>query len=617
MGMEVAGSEVPQVNGEGKTKLHEKENGEVNVSEPIKFGSHGVDESKGKGETRHVANANLPKDAVDEWPADPQVHSFWFVKYRLFEDPSLKAKIEKTDKEILKANQRRSQIIEELKPKRATRSELIAELKSLGAENSQYWEVINEKRQEMKPLQDALGTLRGSGRERGGICSTEEELNELIRSLEYQMQHESLSLKEEKQLVREIKELEATRPKVIANAARRAKIQDSLGQTEVIQDQVKLLGTDLEGVKKQKAEVRARMDHLSRQVRAIDDQIKPLQDEYVALGKKRDEAVETIKQLRKDRDEVNGYFFENRNVLNSARGLAAKKDVKTLNELVHSELEKFVSHWNSSKAFRDDYQKRILASLDMRQLSRDGRMRNPDEKPLVMAETPRPPTEVAPKTTPKPQKEDAKKPANEENLPTQKALKESKKNSKESKAAAEQAIDEDIFVVEKPKEHVAKENEIDEATLKEKRREEEKEKQRQALERKKKQQEKAAAKAALRAQKEAEKKQKDREKKLKKKEASSIPSADDEEAKEKEAEAAETEKSDNVEDIEASGFTKPKEQQRDINTLKFRKPVKTRSTLPKVILKKKRSPNYWIWGSAAAAMMVLVVLLAIAYTRLV
>jgi len=134
-------------------------------------------------------------------------------------------------------------------------------------------------------------------------------------------------------------------------------------------------------------------------------------------------------------------------------------------------------------------------------------MRNPDEKPLVMAETPRPVIEAAPKTTPKPQKEDAKKTANEENLPTQKALKESKKNSKESKAAAERAI-EDVFVVEKPKKDVAKENEIDEATLKEKRREEEKEKQRQALERKKKQQEKAAAKAALRAQKEAEKKQK-------------------------------------------------------------------------------------------------------------
>jgi len=72
-----------------------------------------------------------------------------------------------------------------------------------------------------------------------------------------------------------------------------------------------------------------------------------------------------------------------------------------------------------------------------------------------------------------------------------------------------------------------------------------------------------------------------------------------------------------VEDVEASPLTKAKEQQRDISSLKFRKPVKTRSTLPKAILKKKRSPNYWIWGSAAAATVVLVVLLALAYTRLV
>lgn len=54
------------------------------------------------------------------------------------------------------------------------------------------------------------------------------------------MQHESIPLSEEKQLLREIKQLEGTREKVIANAAMRAKIQDSLGQKEAIQDQVKV-----------------------------------------------------------------------------------------------------------------------------------------------------------------------------------------------------------------------------------------------------------------------------------------------------------------------------------------------------------------------------------------
>lgn len=61
-----------------------------------------------------------------------------------------------------------------------------------------------------------------------------------IHSLQYRIQHESIPLTEEKQIIREIKQLEGTREKVIANAAMRAKIQDSLGQKEAIQDQVKV-----------------------------------------------------------------------------------------------------------------------------------------------------------------------------------------------------------------------------------------------------------------------------------------------------------------------------------------------------------------------------------------
>lgn len=54
------------------------------------------------------------------------------------------------------------------------------------------------------------------------------------------MQHESISLSEEKRILKEIKHLEGTREKVISNAALRSKIQDSLGQKEDIQDQVKV-----------------------------------------------------------------------------------------------------------------------------------------------------------------------------------------------------------------------------------------------------------------------------------------------------------------------------------------------------------------------------------------
>lgn len=61
-----------------------------------------------------------------------------------------------------------------------------------------------------------------------------------IRSLQYRIQHEIIPLSEEKQILREIKQLEGTREKVMANAAMRAKIQESMGKKEDIQDQVKV-----------------------------------------------------------------------------------------------------------------------------------------------------------------------------------------------------------------------------------------------------------------------------------------------------------------------------------------------------------------------------------------
>ncbi|KAK9674461.1 hypothetical protein RND81_12G234200 [Saponaria officinalis] len=616
MGVEVEGSGLPIVNGDENIVVNDVENGETNVSEPITFGSHGVDEEQSVGEVKNdVSTANLPKDAADEWPAEPQVYSFWMVKYRPYDDPKLKSEMDLLDKDIQKKITQISQIYDEINPKRAEKEELHAILSTLGEEKSQYQEFIDQKRKEMKPLQDALGDLRGPGREKGvAICSSEEELNGIIRSMEYRIQHESVSLKEEKQILREIKEFEATRPKVVANAAMRAKVQESMGQKEAIQDQVKLLGTDLDGVRKQKAAVQAKRDQLHAQVNVLKDQIAKLYTDVKVLKEKKQASLEAMQELRKKRDAGNTDYYKNRTIISNVKDLAAKKDVKALEELVNTEVENFMSQWNGNKAFRNNYEKRILLSLDMRQLSRDGRMRNFDEKPLVKVESSVPSETVAvAKATIKPQKEVSKPAPKTENLPVEKAQNETKKGNKEAKAVLERSLEEDVFVVEKPKKSASNGTEIDPAKLKEMKKEEEKEKQRQALERKKKLQEKAAAKAALRAQKEAEKKQKDRERKLKKKEGSLQP-ADEEESSEK-VDMDELEKSNNVEDaVETPAAPKAKEQKE--NNLRHRKTVKSRGTLPKAILKKKKSNDYWVWASAGAAAVVVLMLLFLGYNYL-
>jgi len=65
------------------------------------------------------------------------------------------------------------------------RAELISQIKSLRDDNKQYQSIVDEKIKEIEPLQQALGKLRstnnsGSGRGGGGLCASEEELNNLV-----------------------------------------------------------------------------------------------------------------------------------------------------------------------------------------------------------------------------------------------------------------------------------------------------------------------------------------------------------------------------------------------------------------------------------------------------
>ncbi|KAK4344559.1 hypothetical protein RND71_034735 [Anisodus tanguticus] len=293
---------------------------------------------------------------------------------RRFEDQKLKSKFEQAEIELQKKNKARSQIIEKLKARR-----------------------------------DALGELRGAkntGGERGyHLCSSEEELNNLIKSLQYRIQHESIPLNEEKQIIREIKQLEGTREDVNEIAAKRADIVESKGDKESIQNQ--LMSVDLDGVHKEQHVVKAKLKILDDHIDDVTKQIKLLDEELKEIVQKRESTYGHILELRKQRDEGNSPFYKNTTMLQTAKPCADKKDIEALKELSMTEVEKFMSLWSVDKPFRDDYERRILTWLDIRQLSRDGRMRNCDEKPLVLSEGPIvSQIEVAPSTNADPPKQE-------------------------------------------------------------------------------------------------------------------------------------------------------------------------------------------------------------------
>ncbi|KAG2304705.1 hypothetical protein Bca4012_063757 [Brassica carinata] len=271
----------------------------------------------------------------------------------------------------------------------------------------------------------------------------------------------------------------------------------------------------------------------------------------------RDRAVERIKFLRIQRDKGNAAFFQSRVVMKKAIELAACGNVRDLEELANSEVDKFMSRWNNDKAFRDDYKKRILPSLQERNVRRNEQIRSSEGD--VDADS-----------------RDERK-----------------------------AIELKRFSTEEEESDEKEEQEIDKETLKEKKREEQLEKARLAMERKRKRHEKAAAKAAIRVKKEAEKKLKELEKRAKKKKKASSPS-DLERTPETVTEGSDPEKK------PLNGRSVSWKQR----SFRYRHHKKGNETVPKAILKRRRAYRLWVWSvSSAAVVLPLALFIVFFYVR--
>src|SRR2546423_1331439 len=69
------------------------------------------------------------------------------------------------------------------------------------------------------------------------------------------------------------------------------------------------MGVDLDGVRKEKLAVGSRIGQLKEKVKALDAEIKSLQDDLEAITVKRDKAFENIKSLRQLRDDGVCLFY--------------------------------------------------------------------------------------------------------------------------------------------------------------------------------------------------------------------------------------------------------------------------------------------------------------------
>ncbi|KAI4322688.1 hypothetical protein L6164_022358 [Bauhinia variegata] len=350
----------------------------------------------------------------DSGHAPKQVHHFYFVKIWPTEPDSV-LKIKKVEKVIEEMNHQHLQITEKIKEKVSELNHANYRLENLNCRYRGLRSSLNGQAKILNALYMVLDELQlgNNACQRGTNHSGfEGELDSHKQKLNTLMLHGNKSLAEEKKILRkmslsqqrdalaapfspleelkhtiyrnyygygnqyngilrEIQELQLQSERATDTAAARGKTCNSAALTKAIKDQIKLINNDPLEKRKEMMALGTKIRHTKNEVEAIKKVITLLQNKLTEKHLKKDEAYQSILKLKKLFDveitDYNQYCW----VMNNVHQLAAKKDIAALKQLYSTEVGKFMLEWNNNKAFRDDYEKRVLQSLLRQPLSRD------------------------------------------------------------------------------------------------------------------------------------------------------------------------------------------------------------------------------------------------------
>ncbi|KAL5997671.1 hypothetical protein ACLOJK_008601 [Asimina triloba] len=335
--------------------------------------------------------ADIPKGKANTPTSKQVIHSFYFVRLRPYEDCMMK--LEEAEEDRRRISRKSFRLSKELSRKQYLHLNRInQQSQALSLEDSQYEQVLRNKMRELKPpFHAALAKLHHphniTTKMEENLCSSERELNCVMKRLSHCLQHKSDTSVKERQVLREMKLLERTREEVVAKSLKdKSDHEYSFGPEKAIQDQFAGLG--LERAKKEhqtnKKRIREKMGLLEDERKFKEEKIRLLEKEYQTVKTQLKETHETVLELRKEYMTLNSYFFQGEESLSDVKKNAEKNHIATLKMLSHLQVEKFMAQWNSNKTFRQKYiRTSTLPSLESRELCSDGRLRNPDEKIMV------------------------------------------------------------------------------------------------------------------------------------------------------------------------------------------------------------------------------------------
>ncbi|CAA0824389.1 Unknown protein [Striga hermonthica] len=460
--------------------------------------------------------------------AVPKPFNF-LIRIPRMDDRTLQEQISLAQKEVDDKTKLRDAIQFEILEERANSHIHRAAYESAKDEVRSAKRLVSSKRTEIDSLLTVISKAKNA--------LSVEDINVQIHKMEHAIQHETLSLKEEKQFIREMKQLKQLREQLPANLGSQDEIKQALEQRHEAEVRLKILRKELDILKGNVIRAEAAALEAEKKCDVEHKKVKELQTKSRAANDVRQAAYVQLLNLRKKLKAKNDYFFQYKDAAAAANRYAFNRNKKALHDLCTNQVEKYMELWNTSDKFRQDYVKFNEKSTVRRFGTLDGRSLGPQEKPHLlpsysheivgkMISTPAKANLVSQVPTPElKQKTTVRNVASDDKFPKETT----EKGYQMNKKATEHAGNKQLIIQEEPKKlreeavlsEKAKEilrREESEAKMKEQRRVEEIAKAEEAREKKKRQAEKVQMRAEFKALKEAEEKEKKRLRRLEKKE---------------------------------------------------------------------------------------------------
>lgn len=235
---------------------------------------------------------------------------------------------------------------------------------------------LREKQQDMKPLLDVVAAsnakaneVKSLGRELKGV-STEEALQARLDELEHKMNHEPLSVLEQKALLRDISKLKEKRADVSKLQDKREAVAASSFDRETAASRLTLMRSLVGFIKQKQSEVKALFDHYKAAADEADARAKRANERRGAAADERRALTAELRAARKVGARDRSEFYRSRRVAAKARDLVKRGDVAEAEALCMEQMEHVHARLAMDAEYRAEYKEGLSRQREERNAAR-------------------------------------------------------------------------------------------------------------------------------------------------------------------------------------------------------------------------------------------------------